>query len=278
VSSHFRHDRYPRLTMRFVAVVLAVVSLLAGCGRASDAAGPVATKSAAASSVGSAPTSSSSTSSTVTTVLPPSSTTTIPPATTAPQPPPTAAPARVRSVVDTGYVPYAMSVGVTLHHPAARVEHVAFHQSNHDGARDQEPLPSAARPTVLEGRDGRVTSPRSAADIVVEPGIEIRSPVTGTVKRAGPYVLYCDNRDEFLVLVPDGFPHIEVKLLHVVGLQVAAGDRVEGGVTVVAQHANQLPFESQVDEIRTADPAWPHVHVEVVDTNIPDQPNPGSGC
>ena len=186
-------------------------------------------------------------------------------------------PPRVRSVVDTGFSPYATAIGITLHHPAARVEHVGFHQSNHDGARDQEPLPTAARPMVMESRSNRVTSPRSAADIVVEPGTEIRSPISGTVKRGGPYVLYCDNRDEFLVLEPDGFPGIEVKLLHIVGLQVAAGQRVEAGVTVVALHANQLPFESQVDESRTADPAWPHVHLEVVDTSIPDQPNPGSG-
>ena len=131
---------------------------------------------------------------------------------------------------------------------------------------------------VLESRGGRVTGTHTAADIVVEPGIEIRSPVTGTVKRGGGYVLYCDNRDEFLVIEPDGHPGVEVKLLHIVGLQVGAGARVDAGVTVVALHANQLPFSSQVDESRTADPAWPHVHVEVVDTAIPDKPNPGGGC
>jgi hypothetical protein len=270
--------------MRFVAVVLAAVSLLASCGGADDA---VSTAEAAAvvttvapeapTSSSSSPSSSSSSSSVAPTKAAP--TTTAAPATVPPPAPaPTTTAPRVRSVVDTGYSPYAMSAGVTLHHPSARVEHVGFHQSNHDGARDQEPLPTAARPMVLESRGGRVTSPRSAADVVVEPGSEIRSPVTGTVKRGGPYVLYCDNRDEFLVITPDGFPDLEVKLLHVVGLQVAAGQRLEAGVTVVARHANQLPFESQVDESRTADPAWPHVHIEVVDTTIPDQPNPGSGC
>ena len=270
--------------MRFVAVVLAAVSLLASCGGADDAAA-AATKAAAVvttvapdePSSSAAPSSSSST-----TVEPTKAaaapTTSVPATVPPPAPaPPTTAP-RVRAVVDTGYSPYAMSAGVTLHHPSARVEHVGFHQSNHDGARDQEPLPTAARPMVLESRGGRVTAARSAADVVVEPGSEIRSPVTGTVKRGGPYVLYCDNQDEFLVITPDGFPDLEVKLLHVVGLQVAAGQRLEAGVTVVARHANQLPFESQVDESRTADPAWPHVHIEVVDTTIPDQPNPGSGC
>jgi len=203
-----------------------------------------------------------------------------PPTTVAPSAPLTTAapPPRVRSVTEQAYVPYAAVRGFSLHHPSARVEHIGFHQSNHDGAQEQAPAPSAVRPMVMESRGGRVTGSHTAADIVVEPGSEIRSPVTGTVKRGGPYVLYCDNRDEFVVIEPDGHPGVEVKLLHIVGLQVAAGQRVEAGVTLLALHANQLPFESQVDESRTADPAWPHVHVEVVDTAIPDQPNPGSGC
>jgi hypothetical protein len=67
-------------------------------------------------------------------------------------------------------------------------------------------------------------------------------------------------------------------VLHVHGLAVQPGQRVQAGVTRLAAGARQLPFESQVDELRTADPAWPHVHVEVVDTAIPDKPSPGGGC
>lgn len=48
-------------------------------------------------------------------------------------------------------------------------------------------------------------------------------------------------------------------------------------MTVVAPGPTQLPFESQVDEV-TADPAWPHVHIEVVDPTIKDRPTPGGGC
>jgi hypothetical protein len=68
-----------------------------------------------------------------------------------------------------------------------------------------------------------------------------------------------------------------VKILHILGLEVSPGDRVEAGVTVIADHAHQLPFASQVDDIRTADPAWPHVHIEVTDPSIPNVPNGGSG-
>ena len=112
---------------------------------------------------------------------------------------------------------------------------------------------------------------------MVEPDTPLRAPVTGTVKRGGTYTLYCDHRDEYLVIDPDAHPGWEVKLFHFEGLQVATGQRVEAGVTVVGARARVLPFESQVDE-STAAPAWPHVHVEVVDPTIPDRPTPGGGC
>jgi hypothetical protein len=57
-----------------------------------------------------------------------------------------------------------------------------------------------------------------------------------------------------------------------------AGARVVAGETVLAPRATQLPFESQVDELRTVDPAWPHVHIEVVDIANPRQAEPNSGC
>jgi hypothetical protein len=33
-----------------------------------------------------------------------------------------------------------------------------------------------------------------------------------------------------------------------------------------------------VDDLATVAPAWPHVHVEVVDPSIKDRPTPGGGC
>ena len=158
-------------------------------------------------------------------------------------------------------------------HPSSRVERVAFHQSNHDGARQLTPLPSAVAPTMLEDRE-RDTGAAGAADVVVDPDTEIRAPVTGRVKRAGRYVLYCRHSDDYVVIAPDDQPRWEVKILHIDGVQVRAGDRVVAGRTVLAPRATQLPFESQVDRVRTADPAWPHVHIEVVDPAIRDRPGP----
>lgn len=201
--------------------------------------------------------------------------TTLPPPTTV-APPTTVEIPRV--LVDTGFAPFAVAEQLVLAHPSAQVEVVGFHEAGHDGARQMEPTVDAARPIQLESRN-RGTGSRTAADIVVSPDAEIRAPVTGTVTRAGSYVLYCDHRDDYAVIDPDGRPGWEIKVLHIDSVQVQAGQRVEAGVTVLAPRPTQLPFASQVDD-HTASPAWPHVHVEVVDPAIPDRPNPGgsSGC
>jgi hypothetical protein len=178
--------------------------------------------------------------------------------------------------VDQPWTPFATVGGVVLHHPSNKVERVALHESNHDGARELELLPSAVAPSMLESRN-RGTSPRGAADVVVDPDTQIRSPVTGTVKRGGRYTLYCDNSDYYVVIEPDQHPGWEVKLLHISELKVRKGARVVAGQTVLASSPAILPFESQVDESSPTRPAWPHVHIEVVDPSIPDRPSP-SNC
>ena len=203
---------------------------------------------------------------------------TSPPRATAPQPTATVTPRtpRPRVVTEQNHTPFAEIAGVTLRHPSKRVERVGFHQSNHEGAQQLKVAPSAVAPVTLETRD-RLTGTRTAADVVSDPAAEIRAPVTGTVKRAGTYVLYCEHSDDFLVIAPDDKPNWEVKLLHIDGVQVRSGQRVVAGETVVAPRPTRLPFESQVDELSDGEP-WPHVHVEVVDPAIPNKPSPGSGC
>jgi hypothetical protein len=213
---------------------------------------------------------------TTSTTTPP---TTSPPPTTAaaPAPPTTVRVNRQRLVTEQDYLPFATTGGITLRHPTRRVERIGFHESNHEGAQVQEPLPTAVRPTDLDSR-GRGTRGRTAADIVSDPNGEVRAPVSGKVLRAGTYVLYCKYSDDYLAIEPDDHPGWEVKLLHIDGVRVKPGDRVVAGVTVVAPRPTQLPFKSQVDDKRDTDPAWPHVHVEVVDPSIPNVPSPGGGC
>ncbi len=178
-------------------------------------------------------------------------------------------------VHEQAWVPYATVGPVTLHHPSDRVEAIGFHQSGHDGALHQAALPTAVRWFGQEDRD-RDTDPQGAADIVVEPDREVRVPVTGVVLRAGTYTLYCDKVDQYAVIEPDARPGWEVKVLHIEGLALTKGQRVEAGVTRLAARARVLPFTSTVND-DTALPAWPHVHLEVVDPNVRDRPT-GPGC
>jgi biotin carboxyl carrier protein len=276
---------------RLVGVALLAAALASGCGRATahdlvlgrrpSTTAPLAEASATAA-VPTSTTPAPATGSLVPPVtLPP---VTLPPVTLAPPPPtappttalpvpPPPAPASLRTVHQQPWTPFATVGGVVLHHPSARVERVAFHESSHDGARQLDPLPTAADPVTLETRH-RGTGSRTAADVVADPDAEIRSPVTGRVLRAGTYVLYCDYSDDYAVIEPDAHPGWEVKVLHIDGVTVRPGDHVHAGETVLAGRPTRLPFESQVDEL-TAPPAWPHVHIEVVDPSIPDRPSGG---
>ena len=201
-------------------------------------------------------------------------TTARPRTTTSTPPPKPTAPPRPRVVYEQAWTPFAQVGALVLRHPSSRVERVGFHESNNDGAQVMEPLPTAAAPIVLESRE-RGTGPRTAADIVSDPEVEIRAPVTGRVLRSGTYVLYCEYSDDFAVIEPDARPGWEVKLLHIDRVRVRPGDRVTAGETVVAARPTKLPFPSQVDET-TAQPPWPHVQIEVVDPSIKDRP--GRGC
>ncbi len=180
-----------------------------------------------------------------------------------------------RTAYDTAFVPYGQVGSITLLHPARIVERIGLHESNHEGARDQEMRDTAASSVVLESR-GRQAGRQSAADIVVAPDTELRSPVSGTVIRSGTYTLYCQYSDDFVVIAPDAEPAFEVKLLHIDGVQVVPGDQVIAGVTVIAPRATVLPFGSQVEQT-TAQPPWPHTHLEVIDPSIPNVSNGGSG-
>ncbi len=212
-------------------------------------------------------TTSAPTTTTTATTAPPPTTTTVAPTTTRPHP--------ARVVEAQAWVPYATVGPVTLHHPSDHAEAIGFHESGHDGAQMQIALGSAVRWFVQPTRD-RGTGGQTAADIVVEPDREVRVPVTGTVLRAGTYALYCDNVDQYAVIEPDARPGWQVKVLHIEGLALAPGQRVEAGVTRLAAQARVLPFPSAVED-DTGLPAWPHVHIEVVDPSIPDRPT-GPGC
>ena len=246
--------------------LLAVLLLLTACGSSSAARAPDTTAATTTST-------STTTTTTTTTTTSTTTTTTIASTTTTPAAAPVAA---TRVVIEQAWIAFGVAGDVTMHYPSPRVERVGFHQSNNEGSRHIEPLNTGIPATTMESRE-RLSDPNSSADVVVDPESDIRAPVSGVVVSSGSYDLYCGLYDYFLNIEPDEHPGWLVKVLHISDLLVGNGDRVVQGETVLASTARQLPFESQVDELRTADPAWPHVHMEVVDPSIPNVSNPGSG-
>jgi len=258
-----------------VGMIVGLLALATACGqidgRMDNAS--VAVAIAPTATVTTAPTATPRPTPTTTPTPTPTATPTPGPSPT-PTPPPTATPIP-RVVTAQEFGPMAQAGPVTVVYPSAAVERIGFHEAGHTGAQQMELFITDAQTMTMESR-GRKTGDRSAADIVVQPATEVRSPVTGTVLFAGSYVLYCDHDDHFVIIEPDDLPGWQVKVFHMVDMLVGPDDRVEAGVTQIATGARLLPFDSQVDEF-TAEPSWPHIHVEVVDTSIPDE-RTGGGC
>ena len=131
---------------------------------------------------------------------------------------------------------------------------VAFHQASGDVALhlvptltqiDAETLgeaissgettSSAWASTCVElWRSGRTGEPDTAIDVGADPGTEVYSPVTGVVVSVVAYRLY-DKYDDYEIHIrPDGYDTVEVVLIHVDDVVVAAGDTVTAGVTRIA--------------------------------------------
>lgn len=202
----------------------------------------------------------------------PSSTSTTPPIPTTT----TTAPAD-RAIGPVAFAPLATVGDLTILHPTARVERVGFHESTLDGALELAAHPDAVQPITLDSRD-RGHGAHTAIDVVADPADVVRAPVSGTVIAAGPYSLYCSTYDEMVLIVPDGHPTWVVRVLHIDRLRVGPGWRVEAGKTILAVSPRQLPFTSQIDRLTSGPSPWPHVHVEVDDTTIPDTPSEGDSC
>jgi murein DD-endopeptidase MepM/ murein hydrolase activator NlpD len=174
---------------------------------------------------------------------------------------------------------FARFDGLDLHLPNQDIKLVGFHEASFDDALaftpvgeaqanenrtkfDAPPADPAGPGYVVLSSRGRVHPATSAADIVMDDDTPVLSLVSGTVTDVRPYLLYGRYDDARIEIQPEGRPDLSVVLIHVRGVAVQAGDRLEAGVTRIAAGANRFPFASHID--RYLDPErFPHVHVEV---------------
>lgn len=169
--------------------------------------------------------------------------------------------------------------GIDLLVPAHDVVMIGYHEASYGDALGLTPVGRlvgnenttkyTAGIDALGGADYLVLSSRgrrqgatTAVDIVLAPGVNVISPVSGIVTDVRPYQLYGRHQDTRIEIQPDGAPMLRVVLIHVSGVGIREGDRVMAGQTVLADEANLFPFSSQVD--RYTEPVrYAHVHLEV---------------
>jgi hypothetical protein len=154
---------------------------------------------------------------------------------------------------------------------------VAFHEASRKGAETLRPSgacticrnrakfsPAVPNehgfPYIVMDSRGRPLPATSAVDIVVRPGTPVLSPAPGTVRNVKRYRLYRRYLDTRVAIAPDADPSRRVVLIHLRGVTLQRGDRVEASTTVIGR-VRSFPFESQVD--RYVRGSFPHVHIEV---------------
>jgi len=107
---------------------------------------------------------------------------------------------------------------------------------------------------------GRGSAPTSSVDIAVNDGTTVRSPVSGRVRKVVPYMLYGRYDDVRIEIEPDERSDILIAIVHLDQPLVAAGNRVEAGLTPLAR-PRRLPVNSQIDQYLGK--ATEHIHVQI---------------
>jgi len=108
----------------------------------------------------------------------------------------------------------------------------------HGTGRDPSKQPTGAD-AVLEGKfirmwRARPGEPDTASDIGAPPGSAVYAPVSGTIVKIKKYKLYGKWDDYEIHIQPNGWPDLDLVMIHVTDLSAGVGDKVVGGVTRVA--------------------------------------------
>lgn len=117
-------------------------------------------------------------------------------------------------------------------------------------------------------RSNRSGPPDTAVDIGAAPGTEVRSPVSGKVLAIRPYKLYGSFDDFEIHIQPNGWPEVDVVLIHVSDPAVSEGDQVVAGVTSVARVRGLSKLTSLQLAGYTGD-GGDHVHIQLNRMPVP---------
>lgn len=173
--------------------------------------------------------------------------------------------------------PLGTVAGLELWIPASQPLVVSYHEAsfpeaqaiapagtpglNENATRQFEVTGGAGPEYLVQVSRGRAQGPTTAVDVVLPADTPVLAPVAGVVTEVRPYRLYGEHDDVRIELRPDDAPRLRVVLIHVDGVDLAAGDPVAVG-DVLADRARTFPFEAVVDRA-TAPERHGHVHLEV---------------
>ncbi|MCG2806815.1 MAG: M23 family metallopeptidase [Coriobacteriia bacterium] len=147
---------------------------------------------------------------------------------------------------------------------------------NHGSGRAEST--ATAGPTVLTGsvlrmwRSNRSGAPDTAADIGALPGTRVFAPVTGTVVQVRAYKLYEKYDDYEIHIQPNGWPEVDVVIIHVDTPTVKAGDHVIGGISSIAVVRKLSDRVTPQISAYTKD-AGDHVHLQLNRIAVPGKLN-----
>jgi murein DD-endopeptidase MepM/ murein hydrolase activator NlpD len=175
------------------------------------------------------------------------------------------------SLTEVGFhqASYAYALRLKTRLPDANIEKAAAKKGT---GRDDSKIPMGEDAwltgSVLRMWRSRPGRPDTAVDVGAKPGTPIISPVSGTVVKVKSYLLYGTFPDFEIHIQPDGWQNLDVVVIHTTNVQVAPGDRVEAGITQLA-NVRKLS-DKLVDQLAyyTRD-GGNHVHVQVNNADYP---------
>lgn len=181
-------------------------------------------------------------------------------------------PVRPEDLTEVGFhqASYNYALKMTTVLPDADMTEAKADQSTHRDLAKQEAGPTATLTgAVLRMWRDRPGQPDTAADIGADPGAKVFSPVTGTVVLVKDYSLYNKYPDVRVHIQPDGFPNVDVVLIHITDPTVKAGQRVEAGVTplgVIRKLSDKINMQLR----NYTKNGGNHTHLQVNDKKNPD--------
>ena len=120
-------------------------------------------------------------------------------------------------------------------------------------------------------RTSDTTAPDTSIDIGAIAGSTVKAPVDGTVVLVRNYRLYEEMDDVEIHIQPTGRPDLDCVIIHLTDPRVKAGDKVEAGVTPIAQVRDIESFltDVQLGFFTPEGVGGNHSHVQMNDANYP---------